>query len=637
MPLPHSGSVSSLLDELSAEKLETVLPAPGQWRPVPQITDREFWRAADPLTRQWAVGRAEAALEHEWPAMSATSFGAFLRTGDRSGYEGPYFQRRARLANAVLAACMTNEERFLDDVIDGLWTLCEETTWCLPAHDLYALRAGSPLPLRSRHFVDLFAAETAATLAWTLAVLGPRLADRAGAALADRVIEQIRSQVLRPYVEENEWHWERKAMNWNPWIHSNLIAASLLVEPELEPRTRLLQRAIIGLDAFWAGYPDDGGCDEGASYWWVAGGCFILSLDLLYMASGANLNLFQLPKLAGIARYPLAMHVGDDWYATVADGQPRFDHRGIRASGAAAPFLLFRIGQRLADNELTMHGRAMRRPGEPAATSGSLGLRLLALADPDWTAAPQTEYPYPQQAWYETTQVLMARSRRGTNEGLSVVVKGGHNDESHNHNDVGSFMVALDGRLALIDVGVGEYTRRTFGPERYSIWTMSSSYHNTPEINGIPQEAGPHRAASEVSVGSADHSVSMGLDLAGAYPPAAGITTLHRTVTLDRSRDVVEVADRWELRQEPQSIVFRLMTADPVTVDDNICQIAGSNRPLLVECCASAFDIEVEELALNDTRLRWTWGPRIHRVTLSVRAPGRRGESLLRIRPGTYA
>lgn len=65
--------------------------------------------------------------------------------------------------------------------------------------------------------------------------------------------------------------------------------------------------------------------------------------------------------------------------------------------------------------------------------------------------------------------------RRG---GLYVAAKGGHNGESHNHNDIGNFIVYADGEPEIIDVGNCVYTAKTFGAERYELMNTRSSNHN---------------------------------------------------------------------------------------------------------------------------------------------------------------
>lgn len=73
--------------------------------------------------------------------------------------------------------------------------------------------------------------------------------------------------------------------------------------------------------------------------------------------------------------------------------------------------------------------------------------------------------------------------------GLFFAAKGGYNNESHNHNDAGTFSLYLHTTPVFIDAGVGTYTRQTFSSERYTIWTMQSNYHNLPMINGVPNHS----------------------------------------------------------------------------------------------------------------------------------------------------
>ena len=75
--------------------------------------------------------------------------------------------------------------------------------------------------------------------------------------------------------------------------------------------------------------------------------------------------------------------------------------------------------------------------------------------------------------------------REGSAEGLCLAAQGGTNGQSHNHNDVGNFVVYADGLPAIIDVGVETYTAKTFSSPRYGIWTMQSAYHNCPTIDGV--------------------------------------------------------------------------------------------------------------------------------------------------------
>ena len=135
-------------------------------------------------------------------------------------------------------------------------------------------------------------------------------------------------------------------------------------------------------------------------------------------------------------------------------------------------------------------------------------------------ASVAAEPPLLRDVWLGDTdmQLMAARDAAGTTDGLYLAAWGGHNGQSHNHNDVGNFLVYQNGQAALIDVGRPTYTRQTFSSDRYKIWAMQSAYHNLPTVNGYMQEAGRQFAASQVRYHADDTVAELQLDLAPAYP-----------------------------------------------------------------------------------------------------------------------
>ena len=143
-----------------------------------------------------------------------------------------------------------------------------------------------------------------------------------------------------------------------------------------------------------------------------------------------------------------------------------------------------------------------------------------------------------------------ARRRAGTTEGFYFATLGGHNAESHNHNDVGNYVVYLNGNPMLVDVGVETYTAKTFSSKRYEIWTMQSAFHNLPTINGVMQAAGRQFEARDTSFQSDNTSAEFRADLAAAYPKEAGVNKWLRSVQLNRTANNIAVTDRYHIGQE---------------------------------------------------------------------------------------
>ena len=609
--------------------LRDALPAPGVWHPYPTVTERAAWEAVPADRARPVVERAGEISGTPWPALPATLFAEFQRVGDRERFQRPSRERRQRLLTLVLAECLTGEGRFLDDVVNGTWAICEETSWCIPAHS-YTLRfPSSPLPDPEFPVVDLFAAETGALLAWTSYLLAPALT-REFPVLADRIKNEADRRLLTPYRCVDDWNWLRGRdpgqgpNNWNPWIHSNLLTVALLLEDDVHLRASLVARIVRGLDAFLDGYGDDGACDEGASYWWRAGASLFECLDMLDDATGGRLDGFRLPVVREMGRFFHRMHIGGPWYVSFADGSPHPQERGE---------LLYRFGRRIDDREMMAHALAAR--AEAPTDGESIARRLPELLDDEYADAPAGEAPYVRDTWLPSIQVLTCRQQEGKAQGLFLAAKGGHNGESHSHNDVGTFIVALDGTPVLIDAGVGVYSRKTFGPDRYDIWTMQSAYHTLPLVDGTQQAPGSAHGARDVECQIADDATRLRMDIAPAYPATAGIERWVRTLELDRSgAGEVVLRDQWELDHEPGQLALHLLSwqAPDISSPGRLRYETGT-RPLVVEYDDGTFSAAAEAIPIDDARLAGAWGQAVHRTFLRAREPVRSGAWTLRARP----
>lgn len=589
------------------------------WRPVPRVDERAAWDVVDDVTRTTFVDPADASLGEAWPALPAHLWRRFADDGDRLSYEQPYFARRQRLATGVAAAALTRRQDLLLDVADGLWAICEESAWHLPAHDAHR---GEREALPTGPVVDLFAAETAANLAWAAHVLAPDL-DAISPVLRRRVRAEVTARVLDPYRGTRDFAWfGRGSNNWNPWIHSNLIVAALFLGGDDEEQCALLAQAAEGLDHYLAGLPADGGCDEGVDYWWRAAASAFECLEWLWSASGGAVDLFGLDPLPAAARYPWTMHVADGWQVNFGDGAARWD-RGASRNGAS-PWLLHRIGVRVEDPDVCAQAVARRRGGAVARPDYSLSRILPALVDREWATAELRPLPLAEHVWLPETQVLVARQDAASERGAFVAVKGGHNAESHNHNDVGSFVLAWDGEPVLVDAGVGTYAASTFDPdERYSLWTMRSGFHNLPVIDGYEQEPGRRHAARDVVATHAGGVSSFTADLAAAYSEVAGIERWQRTVALDREVPEVVIEDVWQAVR-PIHVIWRLLVRGEVERVRDGFLVRNGESVVFVRLAEAAGEAEVDVDVVStdgDSRLTPVWGPQLQVVSIRGAMP----------------
>lgn len=233
-----------------------------------------------------------------------------------------------------------------------------------------------------------------------------------------------------------------------------------------------------------------------------------------------------------------------------------------------------------------------------------------------------TEPALSQEAfvWYPETEFCYMRSETG----FFFAAKGGYNAESHNHNDVGSFILYYNQQPVFIDVGVGTYTRQTFSNERYSIWTMQSNYHNLPVINGVPQKNGANYKSGDVK---ADNSKArFSLDISKAYPKEAEVDFWKRTYSLP-SDGGLSISDSWRLKSQKDLNRLNFMTLPKPDIsvsgkvffetDGNVIQLSYDSRK---------FKPDVETVKITDARLSRSWGNTVYRLILLPTEKQRKGK-----------
>lgn len=561
----------------------------------------------------------EQYLGKEWKALPTTVFARFKKDGNRTEYEGICFERRRQLAALVMAEIAEGKNRFLPDIINGLNVMMEETWWGIPAH------YNSAVPVTDRQTVDLFNAETASLMAWTGHELKAQL-DRFSPDIYKRLGSEINRRILRPVLGSKDW-WKKAGMNWNPWITSNWLTCVMLYEKDADRKAKAIEEIKGCVRAFIDAYPEDGGCDEGTGYWDRAAASMFECLQML-KDNGIHINDEErlMAKIANMGAYIYKMYIGNDYCVNFADAH---ENKSVVQLNVLYPFALY-----LNDKTMREFAAYMAKQKDfwtaPAALydkSGNfptLGRELKLLRNINALQQESVRQPL-TEAWLPNLQIMTARSYPSAEEpkGLFVAMKGGHNDESHNHNDVGSFIVYADGEPILIDPGVGEYTSQTFSKNRYSIWTMQSQYHNLPQINGTDQHDGKQYAAKVTEKAKR----SLTLDIAGAYPKEAGVESWLRTVALKGKE--LTVTDKYVLKEWKAET--RLMFMTPQKPDITKGGIVRLGRCALKYPSAKA-EVEVEDMSDKlDPVLHPMWGDHLFRVCLKLKGKAQNGTFQVKI------
>ncbi|CDZ45479.1 heparinase II/III domain-containing protein [Neorhizobium galegae] len=571
-------------------------PVLADFMPGAPIGDRAAWDAVSDDMRFAVIRDAEAALGQPWSVIKASDYRECSLNGNRSRFEALYFSRRRMLNDLVLAELLEANGRFIDAIVDGVFLICEESGWQLPAHNAYA-RGGQrlALPDTEQPVVDLFAAETGALLATVAALMKDRL-DQVSPQVAARIEREIRVRVLSPYLDRHFWwmgNGTERMNNWTAWITQNVLLSAFALKTEQHLRRQVVEKALFSLDAFIKDYAEDGACEEGVVYYRHAALCMAGAMTILDTVAPASMTpLWTAPKVRSMAEYIVNMHVAGRRYFNFGDSAAIVEPCTVRE---------YLFGKAVGSDVLAAFAARDRMSSEHKhlPEEWNLWYRVQELLV---TPAAGGEPKPAGDAFYPGIGLFVARD-----DCFALAVKGGNNGESHNHNDVGSLTVYKDGQPFLIDIGVETYTAKTFSPERYDIWAMQSGFHNLPTFGGVGQAAGADFSARNVQAEFAEKQAQISLDITSAYPAEARVQSYRRTVTLRRGQEI-EVVD---IHEGELPAVLSLMTCVEPIIDGAI-HFDGLGRIDL----DGAGEIEVDAIDIDDARLRLSWPSRIYRLRI---------------------
>ncbi len=578
---------------------------------APKAEEKKMWNRILPLHREEILKAAEEYRQRPYPMRTASGFLAFTGDGSRKADEDPYFFRRRKLCISALACCL-GEVRYLQDAVDGIWCICEESSWVVSAHNVNPI-PGAPaprdyrLPDTEKPYVDLFCAQTGMILSLIRHMLSEKL-DAVSPEITRRITREIRRRILEPFRDHDEFWWmgvKRKDLNnWTPWIFSNVMICICLEMTDKKEKAALLERGCLMLDRWLDTVPPDGGCDEGAGYWNMAGGALLDCLEQLEQVTGGRVSFRDDEKIRNMMTFPRKAEIGGGWFMNFAD----CDARPLLSAER-----LLTAGEMWGDEGLkNLSRRLIRSSGRETREGTWVPSALAELSDvPHFTRLLKVlfrTFPAAEPAgeaagdtWLPDLQVRVVR--RGE---LVLCCKGGHNGENHNHNDVGSFMLFAAGEPEIVDAGNMIYTAVTFSPQRYTLWNVRSLWHNVPLIGGCEQAPGTEYAAREVEC--LENGLS--LEMAGAYPKEAGAESLRRRMEL--TEEGLRVQDHIALK-EAASVTWTLLLrckpeigAEEIRLKHTALRIPRGLSPAL------------EEKPVTDARMGKNFPGTLYRLTLTA-------------------
>lgn len=638
---PRGDERNLLAKQCGPDALKASLLSIEEYKPYPKIGNAA-WANLRPEMRAAFVAEGEKNLNHAFESLSATLILSYPRVGNRSNYEKGRRANLAAIHSLTLAECVENKGRFLDDITNGLWCICEQSFWGVPAH-LYIQKAGLGLPDPKDPIVDLFAADTAAELATVVYLLGDKL-DNISPFITERVYLETERRILKPLLVQNfmwmglpsskrrdDLPWDatpegqvQPVNNWDAWICWNWLTIALLMDRDAARRTAGVQKAMVCLDNFINTYPDDGGCEEGCSYWNRAPGAMLEALDILGSATKERVNIWHEPLLRRMGEFIVKARIADDLFLNSGDAHTK---QGLDRD------VLFRYGKHVDSPLMISLAKGdfptNYMPHTPPSIFGEAALR----AEPNHTA------PLVKDVWLPQTALMAARMQENSAKGPYLACIASDNGKSHSHNDTGSFWIYVDGEPVIIDLGAESYQKQSFDEHRYELASTESAYHNLPTIGTVQQGVGSAYRATDLHYMADGNTSQMEMNLTDAYPAEADLREWKRSVALDRAKSQISVQDRFALRSKPSEITWSLMTCREVKVENGklrfVPRAADHSGEVTLDYDATLLTAAVETMKLTNTGLVDVWGPVVYRVLLKTKRLMTGGECRLMFRPST--
>lgn len=592
-----------------------VLESAPAFAPFAQTGSAEWSELRDRLgTKVLAdlVAQAEVDAQAPVPALPARLYHEFRETGRREGYEDAQRQRRSMLYRLVLAEWVEGKGRLVEAIENVAWARLEETNWAWPAH------AGD-LDTYDWPTLDLAAAMTALDMAEIDFLVG----DRLSANLRSRLRVEVERRAVGPFLNRNDHWWlhttpQKQVSNWTAVCVAGCVGAAIYLEPDTGRLAEIVARGLHSLADYLETFDREGGSSEGPDYWTYGFGNYAVLAHLLHARTGGKIDLLEGDYVRDIAQFPLRTMLGPGVWTSFSDSDhnPSF-HPGLLSYLAAHLDLPGLTGLGMKNdfaveifNQFVWPLRQFAWPLDHGAGPAVLGAH-------DW---------YDEMGW-------MISRLDADPKALRLAAKGGHNDEMHNQNDVGSFMVVSGGKVVLTDPGRGRYSKAYFGPERYENFFASSLGHSVPVINGQQQAAGRAHAASVIEHVHSDAADRLVLDMAAAYPEAADLEKLQRSVSLKRdvAGGVVALEDRFRFKTGAGVFQSVLITPLDAVIEDSAVLVGDAGAGVRVGFDAMALDVSLD--LRRGQEKQYQPSVDLTRIVFTPRQKDREGRVALEIAP----
>ncbi len=612
---------------------ENVFKPGGEWVPYPEYSDRKAWEELTKGCRAQLIAAGEKRLKHEWYQIPASKYLEYEKTGNRAIFKKEE-QNRTALKELVLAELAEGQGRFLNQIIDGVWSYSLKWTWSHPQHTRYQ-SSRRALPIFDERPITYHSSATAACLALTWYLFHQEF-DKADPSISVALKDAMERNIFIPYMNKHQkgHDWmgfspEFKTIN-NHLTNENFncTLCFLLMMDDQGRLIEMLQRSVEIEDKFMSYIKHDGACEEGSAYWKASFGKLYQYCRLLHDFSGGAIDVLSNDLIQKMGEFKANAYLGGGFHMNYGDGavrdyvSPALLYRFGKDTGSKmlrnfALYMMIESADRFDNrnlanktSELSLSLETLRYCNEMEKYQNT----LLENAGNDMNIL-RRQLTDMRSVWYPETEYAIFRNANG----WILTAKGAHNAESHNHNDVGSGMLYINSMPIIVDPGIGGYNKNTFGANRYKEWCMRSDWHNLPIINGQVQKNGHEFKAVNSFCDIRRNTFST--EIQQAYPDSAACSRWQRQYLL--TNNAAKIVDNYTLSSRIASDVINFIVLGDVEIKENHILITGydfkrENSVTVTFKYSPTLTPSVEEMSLDDSKLKQRWNSKtIKRITFT--------------------
>ncbi|MES2653083.1 MAG: heparinase II/III family protein [Bacteroidota bacterium] len=556
-----------------------------------------------------------AMKDYSFPPFSKDDYFSLSNGSASSSNAGLTMMRKRAegLAKVTWAECLQNEGKYTRMVEEGLRDILDQKSWVSPRsdHDFKNYNG-------VEYSVELTSSLYAHTIAQTLYMMGNKISPTLRKEAMDALYTRIFNPIHRKISTQNDKNDFLTAdNNWNHVCLAGLVGAALTVIEDKHERAVFTYIGEYYSRNGLAGFNDDGYCVEGVTYYNYGFGHYILLRENIWQATGGKIDLFDDPKVQKIARYAPNIEIINGVYPAISD---------CREGATPSEEMMIYLNRSLALG-ITQYDTLANKGG----TSNNRLNVMMAFPNSSSKSQPGKNIQKEGgniRSLFEQTGVLVCRPLPGSPANIGVALKGGHNDESHNHNDIGSYTVVQGNQIMAGDPGVIPYASNIFDPKyRYTYKTIGSFGHPVPLVAGTQQQPGVQARSRTVRTDFTKKKDNITLDIASAYD-VPGLKKLERTMDYDRTgAGSITFTDSFEYAKSEGFETAISTRSEWKQTSDNTLLLTRGNEKMLVTFSSPGNKLLLKSEEISEGGTPYT------RIGISVSKPVTEGQIIITYKP----